>query len=87
MELSLNSLSAPCSCERVHTLEVERIIIEANLLNKVSEFVIEKQLNSYPMIICDFNTYPLGVEQLKEQLNVNAQQVICLNPAHLHADE
>lgn len=87
MELSLKSLSTPCSCGRAHTLEVERIFIEANLLNKIYEFLIQKQLNSCPMIICDFNTYPLGVEQLKEQLNLNAQQVICLNPAHLHADE
>lgn len=87
MEVSLESLTLPCTCSNVHQLEVERIIIEEGVLHQIPEFIKQKEIESYPMIICDFNTYPLGVEQLKQLLNLTLQQIICLNPADLHADE
>lgn len=87
MKVSLESLSLPCPCQKVHSLVVEQIVIEAGALTRVSDFISTKDFSDYPMIICDFNTYPLGVEQLKKELGLKSQQVICLNSAQLHADE
>ena len=55
MELSLKSLSTPCSCGRAHTLEVERIFIEANLLNKIYEFLVYGKAYAFN---CSFGITP-----------------------------
>ena len=87
MELQLDSFKQNCSCGRQHLITIEKIIIDSNSLSEVSAFINEKGLASYPMIICDTNTYQTGGSKLQELLKITDQQMIVLNARGLHADE
>lgn len=87
MELNLESFKQPCSCGILHHIEIEKITIHEQALSEVKPFIIKTQLEMYPMIICDFNTYNQGASILAKELCLTPQQVIVLNPHHLHADE
>lgn len=87
MEFNLEGFKQSCSCGREHLIEVEKIVIQSGVLSEVSTFIKSSDSTSYPIIICDLNTYGKGASQLEIELNLKSQQVIVLNPCHLHADE
>lgn len=87
MEVKLDEFSKECTCGRIHELFVKRVLIEAEAIDKVNTFLQEYEINDYPVVICDTNTYGAAGRQVFERLTNEDKDIIILDASSLHADE
>ncbi len=85
--IDLDQFREPCTCGRVHTVDVEHIMIGHDALKHLPHLLKDGILDIYerPAVVCDTNTRTAASAAIG---NFLAQTpVIELNPEALHADE
>ena len=74
-----------CSCGKVHSSEVEKIVMYPGALPELPAVIREMGDYKHMIMICDDNTYAVAGTRVEKM--INCDQVIKLNPHHLHANE
>jgi glycerol-1-phosphate dehydrogenase [NAD(P)+] len=87
MEVRLDRFSRECTCGKAHKLFVKHVLIEAGAINEINALLEETQLNEYPVVICDTNTYDAAGKHVFNLLRQEQKDIIILNADCLHADE
>lgn len=86
MEIDVKKFSKPCSCGKIHHIQVKDIILGKEATDSLLESLKTGDLAGYhhPVIICDENTKSAAVKKMDEIWKICGE--IVLSPYHLHAD-
>ena len=74
-----------CECGRVHSSEVKKVVMAPGVLPELPSVIAEMGDYKHLIMICDDNTYAVAGERVEKLLALD--QIIRLNPDHLHANE
>ncbi len=85
MKIDLEKFKGRCVCGQKHTMEIQKVVIEKNALEKLPEVAQGLGLSGTPCIVCDDNTYEAAGKKIASV--VGKHFLIRLVANGLHPDE
>jgi len=87
MKVEFDTLLADfaCACGKVHSSEVDKIVMYPGALPELPSVIAEMGKFKHIIMICDDNTYAVAGNRVEKM--IACDQVIQLDPYHLHANE